>query len=93
MFSLVNRGLREKGYRGLIVGLKGDSGDEDVRKFNNFGADDVLPKPFNVDDLNELMRLFDERKRGGEGAATPAVKAADRNSLAILVVDDSSSTR
>ena len=75
----------------MIVGLKGDSGDVDLRTFNSCGADEVLPKPFNMEDLDDIMRRFDERKRGEVSAQ--AAKAADQSSLSVLVVDDSSSTR
>ena len=48
------RRMRELGYRGLIVGLTGDTGEEDVRHFMAHGANAVLPKPFNIDELDQI---------------------------------------
>ena len=38
--------IREEGYGGLIVGLSGNTLDEDVVKFLAAGADCVFAKPF-----------------------------------------------
>ena len=54
--------MRSKGYKGLIVGLTGDTGAEDVRHFMAHGADAVLPKPFNIDELDDIVRDFNAIK-------------------------------
>ena len=58
----MTRRLRAKGYRGLIVGLTGDTGEEEMRHFLDHGADAVLPKPFDLDDLDEIVRDFNAAK-------------------------------
>ena len=79
------------------MGLKGDTGDEDLRRFKKYGADDVLPKPFNVDDLNGIIRLFKERKTeesiAQQTTGVAEEKAGKTARLRVLVVDDSGSTR
>ena len=57
-----NRCIREDGYKGLIVGLTGDTGEEDVKYFKDHGANAVLPKPFNVDEMVEIVRDFYAKK-------------------------------
>ena len=52
------RRLRDLGYKGLIVGLTGDTGEEDQLYFKRHGADAVLPKPLDMDDLDEVVRDF-----------------------------------
>ena len=60
-----SRRLREKGYTGLIVGLVGDAGPEsrDRLLFQEQGADAVLPKPFNLTALDDIVRQYVDRKR------------------------------
>ena len=43
---------------GLIVGLTGDVADHDVRHFKWHGADDVLPKPFKIEDFNDIVAAY-----------------------------------
>ena len=50
--------IREEGYRGLIVGLTGDTSEEDVAHFKAHGADAVLPKPFIVADFDRIVNDF-----------------------------------
>ena len=84
------------GYRGLIVGLSGDVGDAIVKEFLQYGADDVLPKPFNVDDLDQIVVDFRQRQKERKAAAEKEQKTPPGDALGalrILVVDDSGSTR
>jgi len=46
--------IRKLGCDSLIVGLTGNLLPEDVAFFQQNGADAVLPKPFNMDDLEHL---------------------------------------
>ena len=52
------RRLREEGYSGLIVGLTGDTSEEDRHFFQAHGVDKVLPKPFDIDDFNAIVNSF-----------------------------------
>ena len=54
----MGRFIRTRGYEGLVIGLAGDTGDDDIRHFKAHGADDVLPKPFMMEDLNDIARKF-----------------------------------
>jgi len=51
------RKIREMGYKGLIIGVTGNALDDDIKHFKVQGADDVLPKPL---DLNALQYLLQE---------------------------------
>ena len=83
---LLRRRIRELGYGGLIVGLTGDTGEHDLRHFKDHGADAVLPKPFNMDHLNEIVRDFMSRNAAvlagaagtGAGAASLGVLGASQ---------------
>ena len=47
--------VRQRGYSGLILGLTGHTGpnwQEDVLYFKEHGVNDVLPKPFNIDEFD-----------------------------------------
>ena len=44
------------------MGLTGDTGEEDVKYFKDHGANAVLPKPFNVDEMVEIVRDFYAKK-------------------------------
>ena len=46
--------LRASGCCSLIVGLTGNCLQEDVMHFKSCGADDVLPKPFKMNDLQTI---------------------------------------
>ena len=50
--------LRERGYRGVIVGVTGNALPADIQDYIAHGADEVLGKPVNVDLL--LSRLSGE---------------------------------
>ena len=41
--------IRDMGYSGIILGVTGNVLDDDVKEFKMHGADEVLPKPFEVD--------------------------------------------
>jgi signal transduction histidine kinase/ActR/RegA family two-component response regulator len=47
--------MRLLGYKGLIVGVTGDTSTEDVQEYIRCGADDVLVKPVYRDDLIRVM--------------------------------------
>ena len=56
--SLHDRLIREEGYRGLIVGLTGDTSSEDVHHFREHGADAVMAKPFVIEEFNKIVYNF-----------------------------------
>ena len=86
--------MRKKGYSGLIVGLTGDTGEEDVKHFKSHGADNVLPKPFNIDELDDIVKEFrNQAKDDKKHQLQQQAKKAPPKSLRVLVVDDSGSTR
>jgi CheY-like chemotaxis protein len=43
------------GYKGLIIGVTGNTMDSDIAEFENNGADLVLPKPIKPELLNKLL--------------------------------------
>lgn len=49
------KAIREMGYTGFVVGVTGNLLPEDVGYFMDCGADAVLPKPFNYNDLEQLL--------------------------------------
>lgn len=57
------RHIREMGFQGVIIGVTGDLMDEDVKEFENCGADAVMAKPL---DLKEFCRKIDHflREKG-----------------------------
>ena len=46
--------IRRMGCDAFIVGITGNVLSEDVNYFKSCGANEVLPKPFNITDLEEL---------------------------------------
>lgn len=54
----VARCLRENNCDILIIGLTGHVMQEDIDYFCSQGANFVLPKPLNVDNLLEKVRLY-----------------------------------
>ncbi len=49
------KAIREMGYTGFVVGVTGNLLPEDVGYFMDCGADAVLPKPFNYNNLKQLL--------------------------------------
>jgi CheY-like chemotaxis protein len=45
--------LRERGFKGIIIGVTGDIYPENIERFTSNGANDVLGKPLNVPKLKE----------------------------------------
>ena len=105
IFTINHRIIRDRGYKGLIVGLMADTGKADMSHFMDHGADAVLPKPFIIGDLDGIVSNFAKfaklRKENAEKERLqadrlkgPAVSTQGTTpTLRILVVDDSSSTR
>lgn len=50
------RELRARGFSGCIIGLTGDVSTESVRELNSAGVDLVMPKPFDVKKLDEVLQ-------------------------------------
>ena len=51
------RRLREMGYKGLILGVTGNVGQQDIDAFIAHGANYVLCKPFQLSEFNEALSL------------------------------------
>jgi CheY-like chemotaxis protein len=66
--------LRDEGYDKLIVGITGNVLPEDVAYFKSCGADEVLPKPLNVENFQDLFRNYSRN-------VASARRAADRAKL------------
>ncbi len=49
--------LRSLGYRGLIVGVTGSALAEELSQFQRAGANVVLPKPLNMQTVDEFLKL------------------------------------
>jgi len=47
--------IREIGYRGLVIGLTGNTSDSDVKMFLSHGADRVMGKPFELSVFNSIL--------------------------------------
>merc|ERR1712023_47489 len=47
--------LRSKGFKGIVIGLTGDAMDEDIKTFMSSGADIVMSKPLNYQDLCNIL--------------------------------------
>ena len=56
--------MRELGCDTFIVGITGNVLPEDVEHFRSQGANEVLPKPFNISDLEELLMEYGVGIRG-----------------------------
>ena len=47
--------IRDLGYVGMILGVTGNVLDDDIKEFKAQGADEVLPKPFDMDVFKALL--------------------------------------
>lgn len=54
--STAIRILRQRGYKGLVVGLTGSALEEDLNAFCAAGVDYALPKPFQVDNFVSIVQ-------------------------------------
>jgi CheY-like chemotaxis protein len=61
--------LREMNCEILIIGLTGNILPEDQQFFIDHGANFVLPKPVNVDDLLECIRVHQQQNDSSDAAA------------------------
>jgi len=50
--------LREIGYQGLIIGLTGNTGSEEVKEFISHGADHVLCKPLEIEKYDKIVKEY-----------------------------------
>jgi len=50
--------MRDLGSDTFIVGITGNLLPEDIEHFRNQGANEVLPKPFNISDLEEILMEY-----------------------------------
>ena len=53
--NFINQEIRKLGYKGLIIGVTGNALKVDVDTFMTHGADKVLIKPMNIDDLKGIL--------------------------------------
>jgi CheY-like chemotaxis protein len=58
------RQLREQGCSCFVIGVTGNEMQEDKDFFVSCGADDVLPKPVNVDSVERLLAFLSSPRRG-----------------------------
>ena len=56
------RRIRERGYRGLIIGITGDTEAQDKEFFQSQGADVVLSKPIKEQDIKAVVEAFQPRR-------------------------------
>jgi CheY-like chemotaxis protein len=50
------RKIRELGYEGIIIGVTGNTLQSDIDEFKLHGANDVLPKPLDINIMENLLR-------------------------------------
>jgi len=55
------RRVRERGYRGLIIGITGDTEAQDMEFFRSQGADVVLSKPIKEQDVKAAVEAYRPR--------------------------------
>lgn len=63
--TVATKAIRALGFEGLIIGVTGNALEEDVEEFVRFGADKVMPKPFQKDIFKAYLR--EEYIRGEHG--------------------------
>ena len=47
--------IREKGFKGKVIGVTGDVFPEEINNFKSHGADIVMVKPLSIDTLREYL--------------------------------------
>jgi hypothetical protein len=52
------RAMRSEGYEGVILGVTGNISAADKDRIRKAGADEVMEKPFNIDDFRMFMLLL-----------------------------------
>ena len=50
--------MRERGYKGIIIGVTGHAQRADIEEFERCGADAVLAKPLKYETLNGVVNNF-----------------------------------
>ena len=50
------RHIRDMGYKGIIIGVTGNTLQSDIDEFKLHGANDVLPKPLDINAMETLLR-------------------------------------
>ena len=65
--------IRERGYKGLIVGLTGDTLEDDISYFKAHGVDEVLSKPLQLEQLKLVVCVY---LQGGGGMLCSAHRIA-----------------
>eukprot|EP01042_Synura_sphagnicola_P036518 gene36518-biopygen8477 len=67
------RAIRSLGYKGIIIGVTGNSSPQDILLFTASGADLVLPKPLDVDLLTRTIQRILQARAGDESGAVSEV--------------------
>ena len=52
------RAMRAEGFQGLIVGVTGNLMKDDVNEYIASGADSVLGKPVDMDEIKKILSRF-----------------------------------
>ena len=47
--------IRDMGFAGIILGVTGNVLDDDIKEFKMHGADEVLPKPFELEAFKSIL--------------------------------------
>ena len=58
---LATQAIRSMGYTGPVIGITGNALREDIAEFKAYGADDVLPKPLDMNAFDKIVARFQKR--------------------------------